>query len=230
MTIAALVPARNEADRIQATVASLLSVDGLDEIIVIDDGSIDATAALAAGAGARVIRSTSNRGKGVALRAGLEATMADVVVLIDADLGSTAAVAGRLLAPITAGEADMTIARPPDGAPSGFGLVERLSRWGIQRLCGATMQRPLSGQRAVRRDILDRFGFAPRFGVETALTIDAVRAGFRVIEVPYPIEHAKTGRDMAGFAHRARQGIDVAAVLMARSVGRERQTRGRPQP
>lgn len=222
MSVVALVPAHDEETRIGSTVAALCAIASIDEVVVIDDASSDATASIAEGAGARVLRLPRNLGKGGALRAGLGSTDADVVVLIDADLGSTAAVASALIEPVVAGDVDMTIARPPDGAPSGFGLVERFSRWGIERLGGQTMRRPLSGQRAVRRVILDRFGLAPRFGVETALTIDALRAGYRVLEVPFTIEHARTDRDLAGFIHRARQGMDVGAVLASRSLHRRR--------
>ncbi len=217
MTAAAIVPAHDEASRIAATVAALRAIPTLDDIIVVDDASSDDTAAIATQAGARVHRLGRNLGKGGALTAGLGATQAEVIVLIDADLGSTASVAAALLEPVLAGVADMSIARPPDGAPSGFGLVEGFSRWGIRRLARAEMQRPLSGQRAMKREIAERFGFARGFGVETALTIDAVRGGYRVVEVPYQIEHARTGRDVAGFIHRARQGLDVAAVLLARA-------------
>src|SRR5207248_1338393 len=103
----------------------------------------DDTAALAEAAGARVVRLARNAGKGAALRAGLAATSADVLVLIDADLGSTASVAHALVSPVLDDIADMTIARPPDGAPSGFGLVEGFSRWGILKLAGVRMSRPL---------------------------------------------------------------------------------------
>jgi hypothetical protein len=145
-----------------------------------------------------------------------------VLLFVDADLTETAAEAARLLRPVLAGEADMVIGAPPrrDG-PSGFGLVERLARWGIHRLGGAAMDRPLSGQRALRREVLEAVGgLAPRFGVDAALTIDALRAGFRVIEVPCAMEHARTGRTPAGFAHRARQGLDLVLALVARAVRR----------
>src|SRR5262245_24313351 len=101
------------------------------------------------------------------------------------------------------------------GHRSGFGLVEGLAGWGIRRSTGRRMDRPLSGQRAIRREA-GSMGFARGFGVETAFTIDALRAGYRVVEVPCEITHARTGRDPAGFAHRARQGVDVVRALASR--------------
>jgi hypothetical protein len=119
---------------------------------------------------------------------------------------------------VLAGEADLAIAAPPAvGGRSGFGLVEGFARWGIRLLTGRTMARPISGQRAVRRAVIEAAGgFAPRFGTETGLTVDALRAGYRVVEVPCEISHRRTGRDAAGFLHRARQGADIALSLVKR--------------
>ncbi len=214
--VAAIVPARNEAARIGSTVRALRAIADVTEVIVVDDASADTTAELAKEAGAAVLRLPKREGKGGALRAGLARTEAPIVLFIDGDLGATAAIAHELLEPILNGDADLTIAAPPPSAASGFGLVERLSRRGIRALTGNDMARPLSGQRALRRDVLARASIAPRFGVETAMTIDALRAGFRVVEIPLELEHARTGRDAAGFAHRARQGADVMMVLLSR--------------
>jgi len=214
--VAAIVPARNEAARIGDTVRALRTVTDVTEIIVVDDASDDATADRAKEAGAAVLCLSRRGGKGRALRAGLAKTHAQVVLFIDGDLGSTAAIAHELLEPILNGDADLTIAAPPPSGASGFGLVEGLSRRGIRSLTGIDMTRPLSGQRAMRRAVLARANIAPRFGVETAMTIDALRAGFRVVEIPIAFDHVRTGRDAAGFAHRARQGTDVLLVLLSR--------------
>lgn len=200
-----------------ATVAALRSIPEVGEVIVVDDGSNDATAAEAAAAGARVVRLERDLGKGAALDRGVAETAAAVLLLVDADLAESAAGVRVLLAPVLAGEADLAIAAPPAAGPSGFGLVEEFARWGIRRLTGRTMARPLSGQRAVRRAVIEAAGgFAPRFGPETGLTVDALRKGYRVIEVPCRISHRKTGRTAAGFLHRARQGADIARSLAVR--------------
>jgi len=216
--IAAVVPARNEVRRVAATVAALKRIPAIDEVLVVDDGSTDDTAAEAERAGARVIRLSRNEGKGRALDAGARATNAAVVLLADADLEESASNLAVLLDPVVAGEADVAIAAPPrTGSPSGFGIVEGFARWGTGKLTGRRFDRPLSGQRAVRAEVLSSAGrFAAGFGAETGFTIDAVRAGYRVVEVPCAISHARTGRDPAGFAHRAKQGIDVARALASR--------------
>lgn len=219
MSVAAIIPARNEADRISSTVEALRGIAEIAECIVVDDGSSDATGVRAAAAGARLIRSDRRRGKGGALAAGVARTDADVLLFIDADLEQAAARAVVLLEPVLDGRLDMAIAAPPPGAPSGFGLVEGLARVSIRAMTGRRMARPLSGQRALHRRVLEAAHWPiAGFGVETGLTIDALRAGLRVDEVPMPVEHRLTGRTPAGFAHRARQGFDVLRVSLSRGV------------
>ena len=218
MSTVALVPAKDRADSIVATVAALAALDSVDRVVVVDDGSTDATATLAAAAGAQVVRLTTNRGKGHAVARGVEAAGdADVYLLIDADLGDTAGLAASLLGPVLAGEADMTVAvLPSAGAKGGFGSVRRLAAEGIRRATGFTPRAPLSGQRAVRGELLRSLVPAERFGLETALTIDALRAGARVVEVDVPMNHRHTGRRIAGFRHRGNQGLDILRALWPR--------------
>ncbi|HEX9696438.1 MAG TPA: glycosyltransferase [Actinomycetota bacterium] len=214
--VVAIVPAYQEAGRVAPAVAALKAF--CDEIIVVDDGSTDATAHEAEIAGARVVRLDRNRGKGAALAAGIRAaqTRGDILLLVDADLAASASALRRLIAPVAAGEADLAIAAPAPSGRSGFGLVERFARRGIAALSGAAMTRPLSGQRALRADLAERLTLERGFGVETGMTIDAVRAGARVVEVPCEFSHARTGRDLAGFSHRAKQGLGVAGALARR--------------
>jgi glycosyltransferase involved in cell wall biosynthesis len=218
MTVVAIVPAHDEADRVGATVTAALSVAEIDRVLVIDDGSTDDTAARARSAGADVARLASNLGKGSALEAGLDqcADEADVVVFLDADLGQTAAEAGALIRPVLTDAADMTIAVLPRPAGSGgFGLVKALARGGIQRLAGFEAAAPLSGQRALSRAAVAAARPLERgFGVEVGLTVRVCRAGLRVLEVPTDMRHAATGRDLAGFVHRGRQFLAVAAALV----------------
>lgn len=218
MRVVAVVPARNESGRVGATVTALLRIDGVTEVVVVDDASTDATGAEAARAGARVIRLDPRRGKGTALGQGLaKAGSPDVYLLADADLGSSASALAVLLDPLAAGNADVAIAAPPRTGPSGFGLVEGFARLGVRFLAGRSLDRPLSGQRAIRREVVEAVKrLAPGFGVDAAFTVDALRAGYRVVEVQVRFTHAATGRDAAGFAHRARQGVDVARALAAR--------------
>jgi glycosyltransferase involved in cell wall biosynthesis len=225
MTVVALIPAHNEAERIDATVRAARGIESVDAVVVVDDASTDDTATLASEAGAAVVRLASNLGKGGALEAGLAAAgEPDVLLLLDADLGDTASQAGRLLEPVLAGSADMSIARfPRPEGKAGFGLVKGLARWGIRRLGGPfDAQAPLSGQRALNRQALAACRpFESGYGVEVALTVRALRAGLRVTEVETTMSHAATGRDISGFVHRGRQFAHVAKALLR--VAREQQ-------
>lgn len=217
MSVIALIPAHNEAERITATVTAALAVPGIDRVLVIDDASSDGTAALARDAGAEVLALKTNLGKGGALQAGLDSVTgdADIVLLLDGDLGETAGQAGVLLGPVADGSADMTIATLPRPAGSGgIGLVKGLARAGIKALSGYEPIAPLSGQRALNRAAwAAATPFARGYGVEVALTVRAARGGMRIAEVPTEMTHAATGRDLAGFRHRGRQFLQVAGAL-----------------
>jgi hypothetical protein len=222
VTTTAIVPAKDRADSIGATVAALRAVDGVDEVVVVDDGSRDPTAELAEAAGAAVVRLPRNRGKGGAVAAGRDAAPdADVYLLVDADLGDTAGLAAALLGPVVAGEADMTVAvLPSAGRKGGFGSVRRLAAEGIRRATGFEPRAPLSGQRAVRGELFRSLPLADRFGLETGLTIDALRAGARVVEVDVAMDHRHTGRRLSGFRHRGNQGLDILRALWPRLTSR----------
>lgn len=219
-TIAALIPAFNEEDLIGETVRAALQIPGVEEVVVVDDGSEDETPMVAYDAGARVLQLDSNKGKGAALNAGLLETRAGVLLLIDADLGASAVETGRLLEPIRAGQADMSIAamKAPPGHKAGFGLVMKLASWGIRKYGGVVVTAPISGQRALRRQVIEDIGgFERGFGVEVALTIDALRRGYRIVEVPLPLTHRLSGRTLRGFVHRGAQFVDIYRAIRRRS-------------
>lgn len=217
--VVALVPARNEVDRVAATVRALREL--VDEVVVVDDGSTDGTASAALAAGATVLRLARPIGKGGALEGALRRLPpADVWLLADADLGGSARQLGVVLEEVLSGRADLAVARLPPAVGAGFGLVKRAAGRAIRALSGLEVAEPLSGQRAVRAETLAACRpLARGFGVETAMTIDAARAGFRVVEVRAPLTHRPTGRSLRGFAHRARQGLDIAAAVAPRALG-----------
>ena len=214
----ALVAAKDSEGSVAATVEALAALRGVDEVWVVDDGSTDGTAAAAANAGARVVRLDQNLGKGGALAAGLAATgHAPRYLLADADLGATASGLQPLIDAHDAGAGTLVVGvLPSAGGRGGFGTVKRLARAGVRRACGATLDAPLSGQRAVVGEALRGLTLAPRFGVEVGMTIDLVRLGGTVGEVPVEVEHRHTGRSLAGFQHRARQGRDIIRALIPR--------------
>jgi glycosyltransferase involved in cell wall biosynthesis len=217
--VVALVAARNEAGRVRETVEAIGQIEAVDEIVVVDGASTDGTPREAWASGARVLRAPRAGGKGGAMEGALERIdPADLYLLLDADLGATAAEGRLLLDEVASGRSDLAIGvLPRDPRHGGFGLVKRLAAGVIRAQCGFRAREPLSGQRALLRQVLDAVRpLAPGFGVEAAMTIDAVRAGYRVREVPVAMTHAPTGRNLAGFAHRARQGWDLLAAAGGR--------------
>ena len=221
--VVALVAARDEGDRIGETVIALRALEPVTEVVVVDDGSRDETAPRSLAAGATVLRLDRARGKGRALEGALTRLRdraADVWLLADGDLAATAASLDAVLAPVMAGEADLAIATFPPGQGGGFGLVKRAARHAIRLGSGLDVREPLSGQRALTAEALDAVRpLARGFGVETAMTIDAVRAGLRVLEVPAELGHRPTYRDVRGFAHRGRQGWDILRAALPRMLG-----------
>jgi glycosyltransferase involved in cell wall biosynthesis len=223
-----VIPARNEADRIQATAAAAARIPGVALVIVVDDGSKDATAAGARQAGAVVTRHARNRGKGAAMETGAEAAaLLDQrehrkrprhLLFLDADLAGTAALAGPLVDPVLAGRADMTIAVFTSTVKlGGHGLVVGLSGAGIRRATGWQPAQPLNGQRCLTRAAFEAARpLARGWGVETALSIDLLRNGLRVTEVEVELAHRATGTGLRAQLHRAHQLADVAGALAVR--------------
>lgn len=219
--VVALVAARDEADRIASTVRALGTIPAVERVVVIDDGSSDGTAAAAAAAGAAVLSAPRPVGKGGALEAALsKVPVAEVYLLADGDLGPSASALAGVLDAVLRGDADLAVGalpRPPSG---GFGLVKRGARILIRAATGFDPSEPLSGQRAVRREVLEACRpIAPGFGVEVGMTADAARMGFRVVEVPAAVEHRFTRRDLAGFVHRGQQGWDILRAAVPRLLG-----------
>ena len=226
--VAVIIPARNEADRIEATVRAADSLGGVTLVIVVDDGSTDATAAAAGRAGAAVIRHARNRGKGAAMETGAEAArLLDQrehrdrprhLLFLDADLAETAARAGPLIDPVLAGQADMTIAVFTTTVKlGGHGLVVGLSGSGIRRATGWQPAQPLNGQRCLTRAAFEAARpLAHGWGAETGLTIDLLRQGLRVAEVEVDLAHRATGTGLRAQLHRAHQLTDVARALATR--------------
>jgi glycosyltransferase involved in cell wall biosynthesis len=226
---AVVIPAKDEARRVAATVRSAATIPGVDLVVVVDDGSSDDTSRVATEAGAVAVRHDRNRGKAAAMETGAEAVRrhdeADsaaaprALLFLDADLEDTAAAAAPLVGPVLAGTADMTIGvLPAQSRPGGgHGFVVRLARGGVRRATGFVPIQPLSGQRALTRAAFDTARpLARGFGVETGLTIDLLRAGLRVVEIECDLHHRVTGRDWRAQVHRARQWRDVALALAVR--------------
>jgi glycosyltransferase involved in cell wall biosynthesis len=231
-----LVAAHQEGDRIGATLAALDRAFPGAPVWVADDGSTDATAEIARRAGARVVRSEHALGKGAALTRTAREALRDaavpaheppatardpdsivVFVLCDGDLGDSAAELPALADAVRRGDTDMAVAVFATRVGGGFGLALGFARWAIRRRCGLRTRAPISGQRALSAGTLrDVLPFAHGFGMEIGMTVDAARAGHRVLEIELDLSHRASGRTLAGFVHRARQLVDFARAYVSR--------------
>jgi glycosyltransferase involved in cell wall biosynthesis len=225
-SLAIVVAAHEEADRIADTVAALRGAFPGAAVWVGDDASRDGTAERAMVAGAQVVRRGRSHGKGGNVTAACEAALGAApaprtVLLCDGDLGESAARLGPLVAAVEAGECDLAVAEFARRVGGGFGLALGFARWAERRLCGFEARAPISGQRAMRVEAMRAvLPFAHGFGMEIGMTVDAVRAGYRVGEYEIDLSHRATGRDAAGFLHRAVQLRDFARVFASRAVRR----------
>jgi glycosyltransferase involved in cell wall biosynthesis len=220
--LVAIVAARDEADRIGATVAALRGALPGVRVWVADDASGDGTAEAALAAGAEVVSRGRPHGKGANVTAAAEAALSApdpprLVLLCDGDLGGSAARLAPLVAAVRAGECDLAVAAFARRLGGGFGLALGFARWAIRRRCGLETEAPISGQRAMRVEVLRAaLPFATGYGMEIGITVDAVRAGYRLREYELDLEHRATGRSLAGFLHRAGQLRDFARVYRSR--------------
>jgi glucosyl-3-phosphoglycerate synthase len=198
LSVSVVLPALNEAGTVGAIVAAIRrelheAVRLVDEIVVIDSGSTDGTAAMAAAAGATVLhaddllaRTAPVRGKGDAMWRSLLGTSGDLIVFVDADLEqfSTDMVTG-LLGPmltdaqvrLVKGLYDRPLHAGATVLPAGGGRVTELVARPMLNLHWpdlAGLVQPLAGEWAARRDLLERLSFPCGYGVEIAVLIDTL--------------------------------------------------------
>jgi glycosyltransferase involved in cell wall biosynthesis len=218
-----VIAAHDERPRIEATIGELRAALPGAQLWVADDGSRDGTAELARAAGAQVHSTHRNIGKGRAMEQTLAVALREqqatpgIVLLCDGDLGASAGALAALVGAVANGEADLAVAEFATSVGGGFGVALGFARWAIERRCGLSTRAPISGQRALNQRALAAVRpLAKGFGMEMAMTIDAVRAGCTVRELRLELSHRATGRTPAGFLHRARQLADFALVYLSR--------------
>jgi glycosyltransferase involved in cell wall biosynthesis len=219
--IAAIVAARNEQERLADTLDALRDSLAGARLIVADDSSADRTPEIAKAAGAEPVRGRRRVGKGAANTRAAEYLLQHgeprIVLLCDGDLGRSAGELAKLVEIVAAGDADIAVATFARRVGGGFGLALGFARHTVEKRAGRRLEAPLSGQRALTIDALRAvLPFAPGFGMETAMDIDALRAGLTLTEVELDLEHRASGRTAAGFLHRGRQLADIARVYLSR--------------
>jgi glucosyl-3-phosphoglycerate synthase len=235
-SVAVIIPARNEeatVGRVVSTISDeLLHRGGLvDELVVVDDGSLDATSERARAAGARVLASAPpardgspvSLGKGGAMRRGLSGTASELVVFLDADVTNLrSCFLTGLLGPLLCDDrfrlVKGTYLRPIDGSATGGGRVTELVAKPLLSLLHPSLvgvEQPLAGETAAPRHVLESVGLAEGYGVEIALLIDvAERYGAESIAQVDLGSRAHRNRSLGELAFQARE---VMASALARA-------------
>ena len=212
MQLSVVLPAKNEAASVKQTVLGILDKYPQAEVIVVDDGSDDRTASLAAEAGARVVRHPYSKGNGAAIKTGARAASCGVIVFMDADGQHDAADIERLLKQLNAGYDMVVGARNSDGQASvhrglANGLYNRIASWMVGHKVGDLT----SGFRAVRADKFREFLYLlPNgFSYPTTSTMAFFRAGYSVAYIPIDVRQR-----MAGTSSHIRIWRDGARFLL----------------
>ena len=218
--ISIIIPAYNEEDKIKDTLESIKSIETINQIIVVDDGSSDKTTEKASQVQSekiKVFTLDKNKGKGFALNYGLKIAMenADIIGFLDGDLGSSSSEVEKLITPIINNEADVIIAKfPPAKKKGGLGFVKGLAKQSVLDMTGEELDATLSGQRLFKKEVLQQFEEIPfGYGVEVGMTIDILKKGYKIKEVLVNMTHSETGRDLKGFIHRGKQYYHIKKVL-----------------
>ena len=220
--ISVVIPAYNEQDHIEDVIKSVEKRKEVDEIIVVDDGSSDATAEIARKRGVKVISSKTNHGKGYAMKLGASASKGDIILFIDADfVNIDPKKIGLLIEPFKnmcdfvktrfdrkGGRVTLLTAKP---------MLEHLFPEIAQRF-----EQPLSGQIGIKRELLEKMILEDDYGVDIGILIDAVENGAKTEEIylGYLEHHQRALEDLDSTAKQ------VARVILDRAAKYNRLEKG----
>ncbi|MDO5836801.1 MAG: glycosyltransferase [Methanobacterium sp.] len=182
MTVSVILPAYNEEKTVANVIKTVQALNYVDEIIVVNDGSLDDTERVAKEAGAMVISHTKNRGKGAAIKTGFKNSKGDLVVFLDADLQKLVPKqVDKMIQPILNDEADVTKTKFKREA----GRVTELTAKPLLSFFFPEIkfEQPLSGQFAAKRSFLNNIQLEDDYGVDVGIVLDADVMGARVKEV-----------------------------------------------
>jgi glycosyltransferase involved in cell wall biosynthesis len=212
--IAVVIPAKDEG----ATIGALL--DGISNLfvpghdlhpIVVDDGSTDATAAIARGRGAEVVTHPENRGLGAAVRTGLRAAVAAgavAVAYLDADLEYAPGDIPKLVEPVISGRADYVLGSRFRGGVRGMRLYRRIGNYAFTTLLvlltGKKITDGQTGMRAFSREAAGRAEIVHDYNYAQVLTLDLLRKGFRLEEVPIRYRVREHGESFIRWSYPAK--------------------------
>jgi glycosyltransferase involved in cell wall biosynthesis len=207
MRLSVILPARNEAHHIHENVRRVCEALAGEEleVVVVDDGSSDATFAEAARAGAaglpvRAVRQEANLGKGAALFRGFAESRGELVAFLDADLEIGPEHVRRLAEVLRATGAEVVVGSKSEGGsdfPLRRRLLSRVFRRGVSFLFGLSVTDTQTGIKLFRREVLERVAprmTSSRFAFDIELLVAASRFGYRIAECPVPASFGRERR------------------------------------
>lgn len=215
-----VVPVYDEADLITDTIENLKKIDCIYEIVVVNDGSNDNTLDVVKTLGVKVIDLGKNYGKGYAMKKAIYSLEYDYIAFVDGDLGETSKEVRNIILPVVNGEADVAIAKFPErntitNSKGGFGIVKRFSKKGVYFFTKKDIDTSLSGQRVYKKEVIDKIDYIPNnYGIEVAMTIQTIKNGFTIVEVPVTMKHRYSERNFKGIIHRGKQFIDILKTFI----------------
>lgn len=182
----AVVPSYNENPRFVRVVTELLKVPKLDELIFVDDGSSDGTDEAVkqffTDPRFKYVKHPKNKGKGAALKTGVEKSKNEVILFLDADLGNiTDKKINMIVKPVMEGKVDM--------ARGSFTMKRgRVTEFAVKPMMeilfpSVYFDQPISGQICAKKSFLIQAEYTDRYGVDIGLLFDAIESGQRIIEV-----------------------------------------------
>lgn len=222
-SVVGIIPAYNEEANIAHSVRTMLAVEEIGRVVVVDGYSTDGTVARAKEAGAEVIQQKQDvyPGKGIALETAIEATNEDVLVVFDADIHNVEPrMVRKLMGPVLAGEADFAKAAYERKA----GRVTVLTARPLLKLYFPEIQvkQPLSGEFVARRAVMDTIHLEKDWGLESGLLIDAYMGPWTFVEVDIGYKE----HDMKDLDDLRVMSQQVARTILKKAVeyGRYRQS------
>jgi hypothetical protein len=218
-----VIPAKNEEHNLPELLSRLKATAPANAIaLVVDDGSTDATASIAKAHGAHVVQHERNRGLGAALRTGLlEARRlnARAAVYLDADLEYDPAEAQRLLDPIERGEADYVLGsrfkEQPEGMKPSRRIGNRAFSLVLSLLAGRWISDGQTGYRAFSERAIAVAEIVHDYNYAQVLTLDLLRKGMRMQEVPISYRVRRCGRSFISLQYLWRVPLGMAREVLA---------------
>ena len=212
-SVSVVIPAYNEEATVAQVVSVARSLDYVNEVIVVDDGSSDRTVEEAESAGATVISHLINEGKGSAIKTGFKNSHGDIVAFIDADVSNfTSNKIDKIIRPILEDKTDIT--KTKFARESG-----RVTELTAKPLLGfffpeLDYEQPLSGQFAGKRSALNKIRFEKDYGVDVGIVLDADVHGIKILEV----DIGDISHDMSPLADLNKMANEVVRTIIDRAV------------